>query len=88
MWQTQAACARSNPDLFFSDETVLEAKAVCDGCSVIEDCLQYALTTSQEGVWGGTTSDDRHRIRRRNWSSTGGTIAVGEGKATISLGSK
>lgn len=42
-----------------------EAQAVCMGCSVQVECLEYAIATSQDGIWGGTTAAERHRIRTR-----------------------
>ncbi len=44
------------------------AKAVCAGCQVRRECLQYALATRQlHGVWGGTTEDNaRLHVRREN----------------------
>jgi WhiB family redox-sensing transcriptional regulator len=48
--------------------TEKDAKAVCAACPVKEQCLEYALTNREYGVWGGTTEAERRRIRtaRRN----------------------
>ncbi len=44
----------------------MQAKKICQICPVQEECLQYALATNQsEGVWGGMSSGDRRRLRRR-----------------------
>lgn len=40
-----------------------EAKAVCGRCAVRELCLSYALVTRQDGIWGGTTAEERLRVR-------------------------
>ena len=40
------------------------AKRVCAACPVRAGCLQYALRTGVAGVWGGTTDEERRRIRR------------------------
>ena len=71
-WRDHAGCLGSDPDMFFpigSTGAVLgeiqAAKAVCESCPVIEECLRYALVTNQEsGVWGGTTEEERRRLRR------------------------
>lgn len=35
-------------------------------CGVRLECLEYAITTKQDdGVWGGTTEEERVRIRRK-----------------------
>lgn len=41
------------------------AKAVCAGCACRSECLDYALAGGERyGVWGGTTSTERRRLRR------------------------
>jgi WhiB family redox-sensing transcriptional regulator len=38
---------------------------VCEGCTVTEPCLEYALEQRIEhGVWGGCSERQRRRIRR------------------------
>jgi WhiB family transcriptional regulator, redox-sensing transcriptional regulator len=38
---------------------------VCAGCGVREDCLEFAVLTNQEfGVWGGTSEEERRRLRQ------------------------
>jgi WhiB family redox-sensing transcriptional regulator len=38
---------------------------VCAECPVQADCLQFALATNQDsGIWGGTTEEDRRKLRR------------------------
>ena len=43
-WQTDAACVGTDPELFFppSGSKGLDAKAVCKGCPVSAECLDYA----------------------------------------------
>jgi WhiB family redox-sensing transcriptional regulator len=67
-WMSQGACRHEDPELFFpiSDgaaHLVAAAKAVCQACSVRASCLAFAVETRQDGIWGGTTSDERHAIR-------------------------
>lgn len=71
-WRDQASCRFVSPELFFPTgstgpaiEEIRTAKAVCHGCHVQRECLQFALETNQEaGIWGGTTEDERRRLRR------------------------
>lgn len=42
-----------------------EAKKICEGCCVQRPCLEYAILTREQGVWGGTNDRDRRRIKRK-----------------------
>lgn len=69
-WREAAACAGTDNELFFpvgdEDSRAEQAKEICAGCPVLDECLQYALSTNQtEGVWGGMTGSERRRLRRR-----------------------
>lgn len=70
-WRSDAECLQVDPELFFPisekpGPQVDAAKAVCMGCPVRPECLDWALQTRQEhGIWGGTTSDERRSLRRR-----------------------
>jgi len=64
-WADQALCAQTDPDAFHPDAggSTREAKAVCAKCPVVEDCLQWALTTNERfGVWGGHSERERRAI--------------------------
>jgi WhiB family redox-sensing transcriptional regulator len=66
-WQLLAACRRADPELFFpvsrsgpSLDQVTQAKAICAGCPVRQQCLAFALDTRQDyGVWGGMSEEER-----------------------------
>lgn len=73
-WRDRSACLDEDPDLFFpvgkTGPQVLrqidEAKAVCRRCDVQEQCLAWSVESGQvHGVWGGTSEDERRRIKRR-----------------------
>ena len=67
-WQRQANCMGVDPDLFFPERgaSTREAKEVCRGCVVREDCLEYALANGEKfGIWGGLSERERRKIRRR-----------------------
>jgi WhiB family redox-sensing transcriptional regulator len=66
-WMDDGLCAQTSPDDFFPDqgEGVADAKKVCAACPVSTQCLTYALDNRERfGVWGGTTAEERERIRR------------------------
>lgn len=66
-WQTRANCAGVDPELFFPQRgmSTREAKAVCAGCVVRDDCLEYALANGEKfGIWGGLSERERRRVRR------------------------
>lgn len=62
-WQRHAACQDTDPDIFFDDDAHPEAHALCQTCPVITDCLDFAMTHSLSGYWGGTTDRQRRAIR-------------------------
>jgi WhiB family redox-sensing transcriptional regulator len=72
-WRHRAICRDEDPELFFpvgnSGPALLqiaEAKAVCERCPVINECLNWALETGQDaGVWGGLSEDERRSLKRR-----------------------
>jgi WhiB family redox-sensing transcriptional regulator len=42
---------------------------VCRACEVQGYCLEFALATNQEaGVWGGTSEEERRKLRK-SWLS-------------------
>lgn len=66
-WQDHANCMGVDPDLFFPERgaSTREAKGVCQGCVVREQCLEYALANSEKfGIWGGMSERERRRLRR------------------------
>lgn len=67
-WQKDANCAGTNPTVFHEPARISEAKAVCRGCVVRDDCLTYSNTApvEEEGVWGGLDEHERRKIRSRN----------------------
>ena len=72
-WRDAAACRSVEPDLFFPIGTtgtavdhIAAAKAVCATCPVTRECLEFALETNQDsGVWGGTSEEERRKLRRQ-----------------------
>lgn len=66
-WRERAACRGFALSLFFPErgETTAAAKAVCQTCPVIADCLAWAMRTGDAwAVLGGLSSDERAAVRR------------------------
>jgi len=71
-WRNEALCRDTDPELFFPVGNTGDAigqielaRTVCNDCQVRTQCLEFALATNQDcGVWGGTSEDERRRIRR------------------------
>lgn len=65
-------CADEDPELFFPEPgqvaQIGTAKAVCMSCPIRTACLSYALRHGVEGVWSGTTEDERRAMRRADWT--------------------
>jgi len=67
-WMKDAACTGADTSQFFprsKKESFAPAIRICQTCPVKEPCLQYALDTDQEGVWGGTTRLTRTRMKQQ-----------------------
>lgn len=65
-WQDEAECIGVHPDVFFEQRHVAEAKAICSGCLVRDECREAVIDEARTlGVWGGLTADERTRIRQR-----------------------
>lgn len=78
----KANCLGINPDLFFPERgaSTKEAKEVCMGCQMREECLEYALANGEKfGIWGGMSERERRRLRRaRALARKGAVRAVQE----------
>lgn len=72
-WKTRGACNDVPVDVFFPVPgrhmkiNIIVAKAYCSSCTVRTDCLEYALQFDHRtlpGIWGGTTENERLKLRR------------------------
>lgn len=67
-WQRQAKCkllsAVESDKLFFlgKGQRSTKAKAYCKDCPVRKSCLLYAAVYDEEGIWAGTTKDERKSL--------------------------
>lgn len=71
-WRAAGACLAADPDLFFpvavgsaAGPQTSRALRICEGCPVKRQCLEFAIRTGEaEGIWGGTTPEERIRVLR------------------------
>jgi WhiB family redox-sensing transcriptional regulator len=67
-WDEEASCRSVDPEVFFPDrpsDHASMAKAICRGCPVRAQCLEFALEARLDyGVWGGMTEIERRSLRR------------------------
>lgn len=84
-WASRGACLGSDPELFFpiaaagpARQQIAQARAICARCPVCKDCLSYALETGQAaGVWGGTSEEERRKMRVSRNSPRGTAASPG-----------
>jgi WhiB family redox-sensing transcriptional regulator len=74
-WKDRAACRSPEVTVLFyppystenkADRLVREsyAKAICKGCPVIDECLNYAMDIDEPlGIWGGKTEIERRKLK-------------------------
>jgi WhiB family redox-sensing transcriptional regulator len=70
-WMQQAHCKETETRVFFiyredKDQRQRREHAyeICRWCPVKADCLEYAIVNNEIGIWGGTTDQERRRMRR------------------------
>lgn len=67
-WQERALCAQTDPEAFFPEKggSTREAKRICQGCEVKDECLEYALAHDERfGIWGGMSERERRKMKKR-----------------------
>lgn len=72
-WRAAGACLSADPDLFYpvsaSGRAIVQidrARRICASCLVMRPCLDFAMKTREtEGIWGGTTPEERIRVHKR-----------------------
>lgn len=76
-WFKRAMCKGKPAEIFFilredKDQRVKRnmAYAICNSCEVSKECLDYAITNREIGIWGGTSDRDRRKMRR-DWVKQG-----------------
>ncbi len=75
-WQWRAACRGEDSGLFFPPSEIelreerlareRKAKAICAGCPVRIECLEYAIRVREpHGIWGGLNELERRVLTNR-----------------------
>ena len=66
-WQDFANCRGAEPDLFFPERgaSTRTAKGICRECTVQDECLEFAIVSSEKfGIWGALSERERRKIRK------------------------
>jgi WhiB family redox-sensing transcriptional regulator len=66
-WAHEAKCLHAEPDTFFPEKggSTREAKRICTGCPVRDECLEFALSNDERfGIWGGLSERERRKLKR------------------------
>jgi WhiB family redox-sensing transcriptional regulator len=72
-WRAAGACLSADPELFFpfaegsaADRQTGTALRVCAGCTVRQECLDFAMASGEaHGIWGAAARSARHARRGR-----------------------
>jgi WhiB family transcriptional regulator, redox-sensing transcriptional regulator len=66
-WHSRGLCVGDDPDVFFPShgDPGTQARQICAGCAVRDDCLGYAIDADEFGIWGGLDQDERRNLKRR-----------------------
>jgi WhiB family transcriptional regulator, redox-sensing transcriptional regulator len=83
-WRERAICRDEDPELFFPVGSrgpalaqLAAAKEVCSRCPVRLECLRWAIDQGElDGVWGGTSEDERSAGVADGRTGPGGAVAV------------
>lgn len=72
-WRVRAACRGLDVNLFYAEAggaDAHDAKRVCAGCPVRQQCLDAALNQPERfGIWGGLGEHQRSRIRNPKYTA-------------------
>ena len=70
-FREEANCADTDSEAFFTETgsstypNLLLLKRVCGSCTVVDQCLDYALRHDVMGYWGNTTESQRKKLRTK-----------------------
>jgi WhiB family redox-sensing transcriptional regulator len=90
-WQDRANCIDIATDVMFPGRNdplgPARAKAICVGCPVKTDCLDFAIRHNEKyGVWGGMSARDLRAEKARRKGGTRLTLGPVKGHALIAKG--
>lgn len=80
-WREQAACKGMDPSWWFPEGQgapgVAKARRVCNGCTVRQQCFEYAEEAPElDGIWGGYGTVSRRRSKNRTPYTAPTTVCV------------
>jgi hypothetical protein len=66
-------CTTRHPDLLYPEiitekharDAAVTAREICNGCPMLNECLEWGLFHEFYGIWGGTTSTQRKKLREQ-----------------------
>lgn len=61
---THAACRGTKPKTWDGETLTKDLAIRCHTCPINADCLDYALRFKSHGIWAGTSTAQRKRIKR------------------------
>lgn len=70
-FREEANCADTDPEAFFATEgtsaypSLQAIQRICGSCTVVDQCLDYALKHEVLGYWGNTTEFQRRVLRKK-----------------------
>lgn len=85
-WMDRGECIGLSADFFHPrrGQPTEPAKAICAGCPVQKDCLEYALVNFLKvGVWGGTSERERRLIRRERRTAARLGVSLKDAKVLV-----
>lgn len=67
-WRSIAACKGKPtswwyPEKGHSADTAKLARSICRTCPVINECYQFAIDYTEQGIWGDSGTKERQRYR-------------------------
>lgn len=69
-WRQKAACSKVDPNIFFpfkhTKKTTAQAFSYCSVCEVRAECLHVGVIYGYDGIWGGSTYDQRSYLMSKN----------------------
>jgi len=71
LFNNKASCEGLESDIFFPDEAshyqyLSTVKKMCDNCSAKLECFDYAIENAVQGIWAGTTFNERDAYRLKH----------------------
>ena len=65
-WHGRGLRVGDDPDVFSLShgDPGVQARQICAGCAVRDDCLKFAIDADEFGIWGGLDREERRSFLR------------------------